>query len=170
MPLFPPSVPVTILVDGRLLAGYVRAYSSGARIFAPVDPLLTRLADRIWVEGDWLVLQRGSRLVRVALTAPPGTPLDGTMVAIGPVLRALGASLRYDAAGRRLLVRLPHGRPVVSPTPFDPAQPSAAPAAIFTPDPPVTPRPVWTGSPLPRRTPLPLPPPLSRRARGARAR
>lgn len=158
MPLFPP-VPVAILVDGRPLASYVRAYVAGGRVFAPVAPLMTRLADRVWYEGGTLVIERGTRRVRVRLAEAFPDQFDGTYVAVGPVLRALGASLCWEPKSRRLTVGLPLRGGIATPTPFDPAAPSAPPAAVFTPSPPVTPRPVWTGSPLPRRTPLPLPPP-----------
>ena len=158
MPLFPP-VPVAILVDGRPLASYVRAYVAGGRVFAPVAPLVTRLADRVWYEGDTLVVQRGARRVRVRLAQTVPEQFDGAYIAVAPVLQALGASLFWDPKRRVLLVRLPKQSGVGTPAPFDPAAPSAPPAPVFTPSPPVTPHPEWTGSPLPRRTPLPLPPP-----------
>ncbi|HLY02400.1 MAG TPA: hypothetical protein VKR56_07865 [Candidatus Cybelea sp.] len=158
MPLFPP-VPVAILVDGRPLASYVRAYVAGGRVFAPVAPLITRLADRVWLEGDTLVIQRGAKRVRVRLAQTVPDQFDGAYVAVAPVLRALGASLCWEPKRRRLIVRLPERGTVATPTPFDPAVPSVPPATVFTPSPPVTPRPLWTGSPLPRRTPLALPSP-----------
>ncbi|MGB8149820.1 MAG: hypothetical protein WCE97_01340 [Candidatus Cybelea sp.] len=158
MPLFPPA-PVAILVDGRPLASYVRAYVAGGRVLAPVAPLLTRLADRVWYEGDTLVIERGARRVRVPLEKTFPDQFDGAYIAIGPVLRALGASVCWEPKRRRLIVRLPERGNVAAPTPFDPVAPSAPPATVFTPSPPVTPRPIWTGSPLPRRTPLPVPPP-----------
>lgn len=151
MALFPPGTPVTILVDGRPLAAYERAYLAGGRIYAPVSPLLTRLADRLWIDGRTLVVERGDRRVRV--------PLLGDYVMIGPVLRAFGAAAHYDPATGRLTVSLPLRSAVGSPTPFDPAVPSTAPSAVFTPAEAATPKPIWSGSPLPRRTPLPQPPP-----------
>lgn len=145
---------MAIIVDGRPLASYRRAYEAGGRVFAPVDPLLTRLADRLWYEGRTLVIERGGRRVRVALAPVFVGELDAAYVAVGPVLRALGLTVRYDSRAALLSVRL--SRPTVGlPTPFAPAAPSAAPSAVFTPEPVATPRPVWTGSPLPRRTPLP---------------
>jgi hypothetical protein len=106
-----------------------------------------------------LVIERGARRVRVRLEKTFPDQFDGAYIAIGPVLRALGASLSWEPKRRRLIVRLPERGNVATPTPFDPVAPSAPPATVFTPSPPVTPRPIWTGSPLPRRTPLPLPPP-----------
>jgi hypothetical protein len=141
------------VVDGRPLAAYVRAYLADDRIYAPVSPLFTRLADRMWVDGNVLVVERGGRRVR--------TPLHDGYVMAGAVLRGLGVPARYDGAAHRLLVTTPSAAPVASPTLFNPAVPTAAPSAVFTPSEPPTPRPVWTGSPLPRRTALPVPPPRS---------
>jgi hypothetical protein len=149
---------VTIVVNGRPMESYVQAYVVGGRVFAPVDPLLARLADRLWYDGDSLVVERGSQRIRIRLDRAPA-PFDGVYVAAAPVLRALGASLAYEARSHRLYVRVAFPSVVVSPTPFDPTAPSAPPSVIFTPAPPVTPRPLWTGSPSPRRTPLPVPPP-----------
>lgn len=165
MPLFPPEAPVTILLNGHPLPSYVVAYVTDGRVLAPADPLLARLADRMWIEDGVLVVQRGPTRIRVPLERRVTDQLDGAYVAVGPVLRALGASLSYDRKDHRLLVRLAPQESVVTPTPFDPAVPSVAPSAVFTPEPPVTPRPVWTGSPLPRRTPLPFSSPHPGRSR-----
>jgi hypothetical protein len=152
-----------VLIDGRPLVGYTRAYLAGGRVFAPVAPLLTGLADRLWMEGDTLVVERGDRRIRIRLMPAPGGPLDATYVAAGPVLRALGASVHYEAKERRLVVAISTRGVITSPTPFDPSVPSVAPTTVFTPAPPSTPRPVWTGPPYPRRTALPFPPPLTLR-------
>ncbi|HVN68845.1 MAG TPA: hypothetical protein VMU38_04210 [Candidatus Binatia bacterium] len=158
MPLFPPGAPVTVLLDGRPLAAYVRAYVANGRVYATASPLLTRVADRFWLDGATLVLERGERRVRVALPPSLAGQLDAAYVAAGPPLRALGASVRYDAGARRLTVSTSTRGAIASPTPFDPAAPSVAPNAVFTPMESPTPRPIWTGSPMPRRTPLPLAP------------
>lgn len=147
---------MTILIDGRPLEGYSRAYVAEDRVFVPVEPLLTTVADRIWYEGTSIVIERGTRRIAVRL-GPAPKELDGTFVPAGAVLRALGATVWFEPKAHRLVVRLP-ARAIATPTPFDPNAPSAPPAAVFTPAPAPTPRPVWTGSPLPRRTPLPLPP------------
>ncbi|MGA8575131.1 MAG: hypothetical protein WB609_05495 [Candidatus Cybelea sp.] len=159
MPLFPPGVPVAVIVDGRPLAAYQRSYLAEGRVFVPVSPLLTRLADRLWVEGNTLVVERYGRRIRVLLSTNGLGEFNDAYVPAGPVLRSLGASVRYDPAARRLLVTIPVRGPLESPTPFNPALASAAPSAVFTPPVSPTPRPQWTGSPLPRRTALPLPPP-----------
>lgn len=158
MPLFPPPT-VTVIVDGSPLAAYERAYVAGGRVFAPVDPLLTRVADRLWFDGDTLVVERGARRVRVPLASAWAARLGAAYVMAAPVLRALGATVNYQAVARRLVVGVPAHAGVASPLPFDPAAPSVPPNAVFTPFASPTPRPVWTGSPLPRRSALPLPPP-----------
>ena len=160
MPLFPPPTPVTVLVDGRPLAAYERAYVARGRVFAPVSPLLTRVVDRLWFDGQ----HDGARARRAARSRalPPAAAarLENAYVMVGPVLRELGIAVRYEAAGQRLSVSTPGHGAVASPTPFNPAAPTVAPSAVFTPAEPSTPRPLWTGSPLPRRTPLPHPPPF----------
>jgi len=155
VPLFPPGPPVTIVVDGRPLAAYVRAYLYAGRVLAPARPLLTQVADRLWFDGDMLVVERGARRVRVPVDRALRGRLDSLYVTVGPVLRGIGAQVSYDPVGRRMTVRSP-GQSLASPTPFNPALPSPPPHDVFTPEPIPTPRPVWSGSPLPRRTGLPL--------------
>jgi hypothetical protein len=155
VPLFPPGPPVTIVVDGRPLAAYARAYLYAGRVLAPARPLLTQVADRLWFEGDVLVVERGARRVRVRVDPELRGQMDALYVTVGPVLRGIGAEVRYDPVARRMTVRSP-GQSLASPTPFNPALPSPPPQDVFTPEPIATPRPVWNGSPLPRRTALPL--------------
>ena len=155
MPLFPPGVPVTVVVDGSFLSAYATAFLAGERVFVPVDPLLTRLADRIYYEGSTLVVERAGRRIRVAI-APVPAGFNGVYVMATPILQDLGATIRYDARERVLFVQTATGQVLASPTPFNAALPSPPPTPVFTPEPVTTPRPVWTGSPLPRRTPLPF--------------
>ncbi|HKE38098.1 MAG TPA: hypothetical protein VKB39_11725 [Candidatus Baltobacteraceae bacterium] len=155
VPVFPPPAPVTMLVDGRPLPTYFRAYIADGRVFAPLEPVLLRLADRAWIEGSTLVIQRDGRIVRVLL--PGGDRSEGAYVAVGPLLRGLGDTIAYD--GRHRLLEVWTAAPTVTPpTPYDASLPTSAPRAVFTPQPVATPRPVWNGPPLPRRTPLPAPP------------
>jgi hypothetical protein len=138
----------------------VRAYLYAGRVLAPVRPLLTQVADRVWFEGDVLVVELRARRVRIPVAREMRGGLDALYVAAGPVLRGIGAQVSYDPVGRRLTVRSP-GQSVASPTPFNPPVPSPPPQSVFTPEPIATPRPVWSGSPLPRRTALPLSQPPS---------
>lgn len=147
------------MLDGQPLAAYVRAYDAGGRVFAPVRPLISRLADRVWFERGTLLIEGRGERVQVKVVPGGANQLDGLYVMVAPVLRALGATVRYDAKQHRLIVNVPAHRIVVSPTPFNPAVPSVAPSAVFTAPVTPTPRPIWTGSPLPRRTALPAPPP-----------
>ena len=158
MPLFPPGPAVGIVVDGHRVAAYRRAYLADGRIFATVAPLFTEVADRIWWDGPTLVIQRGRREARIRLSRASAEALDAQYLPAAPVLRELGAAVRYDPQTRRLFVTVAPQSAVASPAPFDPAAPQAPTREVFTPAPPVTPRPAWTGSPLPRRTALPFPP------------
>ena len=161
MPLFPPGAPVGVSLDGHPLPAYVRAYVSGGRVYVPVAPLLTHLADRIWFQGDTLVVQRGERRVRILLEPRYRAQLRAAYVPAAATLRALGAMPAYDGAQHRLDVTVSRLAVIATPTPFNAALPSIAPSAVFTPQMPTTPRPVWTGTPMPRRTALPFPPPIS---------
>lgn len=154
MSVFPPGAPVTVRIDGLPLPSYVRAYVADGRVLAPVRPLLSKLADRLWFEGDVLVIVRDGRTVRVPLVARAPDALDSAFVTIAPILRALGETVAYDAKERALDVRTTRSTGVATAQPGAPA-PSAPPFPVFTAEPVSTPKPVWSGSPLPRRTPLP---------------
>jgi hypothetical protein len=157
VPLFPPGArPVAVSIDGRPLAAYVHAYLAGGRVFAPAAPLLTSLADRLWLEGNTLVIQRGERRIRIQLVPGFSGELNAVYVPAGPALRALGASVRYDPVAQRLNVTVPPAEVVALPTPLGPIVSSPVPREVFTPTPSATPRPQVTGAPLPRRTALPL--------------
>jgi hypothetical protein len=147
---------VTVFVDGRPLAAYAGAYLRNGRVYAPIDPLVLQVADRVWFEPGALIVERGQRRIRIPLHAGfTEEPAIGYL-AIGPLLRALGDRVAYDGAHRRLEVESPpQRRPAATPTPFVPTVQASR--AVFTPDPVPTARPVWSGPPLPRRTPLPAP-------------
>jgi hypothetical protein len=102
-----------------------------------------------------MIVSRGDRRLRIALTRREPSQLAHTYVALGPVLRGLGARVEFDRARRLIVVRSPRPVGIRSPAPFDPQAPQVAPTTVFTPEPVPTPRPVWTGSPRPRRTPIP---------------
>lgn len=155
MPVFPPPAVVTVLVDGRPLPAYYRAYLARGRVLAPLVPVLRRLADRAWFDGEALVVERDDRRVRVIV--PNLDRIASTYVSVGVLARRLGETVAYDRANRELNVWTAAAT-VSLPTPFDPMLPEASPSAIFTPQPIATPRPQWSGPPLPRRTPLPAPP------------
>jgi hypothetical protein len=159
--VFPPGAPVALRLDGLPLPAYVRAYVADGRVYAPVRPLLARLADRLWFDGNVLVIVRDGRSVRIALPARAPDALDSAFVGIAPIVRALGASATYDPRARLLDVRSARAAVVTAAQPPVAGDQAVAPRTVFTPEPVATPRPVWTGSPLPRRTPLPAPAPPS---------
>lgn len=147
---------MTVVIDGRPIWSYNGAYEAAGRVYAPLRPFVTSIADRMWFEGNRLVIVRGGRSVRIPLPAREPDALDDAYVPLAGILRSLGETVQYEAAGR-IIVRTPAKPVVVTPTPFDPLEPSASPRPVFTPVPTEAPRPVWSGSPLPRRTPLPYP-------------
>lgn len=153
--------PVTVTVEGRRLAVYVRARILDGRVYAPLS-LVRMLVDRMWLEDRALVVERDGRRARVPLALRFDGDMDVSAVAIAPLLRALGDDLHYQSATRTLDVRAPQV-PVASASPFAGAPQPARP--VFTPEPVRTPKPVWSASPLPRRTPL-APPPASSGSRG----
>jgi len=153
--VFPPAAPVTVAVDGRRIAAYVRAELAGGRVYAPLS-LLRTLVDRLWIEGGAVFVESAGRRARVPLALRFSEGIGGLGVEVAPVLRALGDSVYYSPPSRTLEVRTPPPQPVASAQP--PETMPVAPRDVFTPEPSATVRPVWSGSPLPRRTPLPAPP------------
>lgn len=147
---------VAVLVDGRRVHAYEPARLADGRVLAPVEPFLTAIGARITQEGGALDIFRGDRFAEVVtLRVVPPQSWTRLFVPVGPICRALGLSVRYDAPSHRLFIRTPD--PIlVYPTPFNPAVPRVAPRVVFTPAPKVTPRPRFTGVPYPRRTPLPF--------------
>ncbi len=164
VPVFPPAPTVTVVIDGRRLPQYARAFVAGGRVYAAASPLLRRVADRMWVDGGSFVVECNGRRVRVPIAAGRGDQPSTAYVAVGPLLRGLGDGVHYRAGARALDVRTRPAGAIATPTPFRGASQAVAPRAIFTPEPVPTTRPVWKGPPLPRRTPLPFPP--QRRPRG----
>lgn len=155
----PPQRTVTVLVDGRRIVAYRQAVLRNGRVLAPVEPFVTAVGTKLSYDGTTLVVSRGDRFTQVKLARRPSPrELQWTYVSLAPIVRTLGATVRYDALRATLDVRVPHDGPVVTPTPFNPAVPQAAPTTLFTPVPAVTPRPIFSGKPLPRRTPVPWEP------------
>jgi hypothetical protein len=148
-----------VLLDGRPVPAYVRAFASAGRTYAPLAPYVTRIAERLWYEGGTLVIERGDRRVRVRLWSVAPDALDREYVPIAPLLRSLGESVRYDARTRTVEVGSAGGPEVATPAPFDANARQVAPRVVFTPAPIATPHPVWHGAATPRRTPLPFPEP-----------
>ena len=140
------------------MPAYASAYLRAGRVYAPVDPFVLRVADRMWFDRSALVVEREGRRIRIPLQPGFTEELAIGYVPVGVILRALGDRVAYDAAGHLLDVRTwpPGAKPAITPTPFQPgAEAQVLPRGVFTPQPVATPKPVWSGTPLPRRTPLP---------------
>jgi hypothetical protein len=145
--VFPPSIAVTVVLDGSVIRAYEPAFVRDGRTYAPLDPFVRRCADRIWFDGRSLVVQRGGRTFTMRFAHMPH------VVPLAPLVRGIGGEIAYRKG--RVSVRFPRTA-VVTPTPFDPAAPSSPPRVLFTSAASPTPRPSWDGIPLPRRTPLPF--------------
>lgn len=159
MPILPLAAAVTVLLDGRPVLSYAHAYIAAGRTYAPLAPYVTRIADRIGYDGNGLVIQRGERCTRLVLMRVSPDALDREYVPLAPLLRALGATVVYDARRRLVEVDSPSPRAIRTPQPFDANAPQVTPRVIFTPTPMPQPPFVWRGPAVPRRTPLPYPEP-----------
>jgi len=149
----------------RRLFGYV---------MVPLVPVVARIADRVTVNGDDVMLVRGThdcifRVGSPAFRCDDGAPRsagvapfarDGIVfVPIGAVARALGGSVLADARSGAVEIAMPPHWAVVTPAPFDPNAPHVVPTQVFTPQPgPPTPQVMVSGDPRPRRTALPATP------------
>jgi len=155
----PAVVVVAVVLNGALLPTISPARLAGGQVFAPLDPIVDRIASRseLAPSGQDVLLERAGRRV----TVPVAWTAGGTAyVALAPVVRALGGRARYDGRSHTLLVDVPDDGPIRTPAPFTGG--SAAPVRLFAPGvaPVVTPAPGGpaTGAPAPRRTPIPAVP------------
>ena len=154
MPILPlGAVALTVILDGRPLHSYLPITLTHGHIVGPVEPYITRVADRIEHQGPYTIFTRSTH--HISLLLVPSVALSEATVPLAIVLRALGERVTYDPARYVLEVTTPVAL-LQSPQPFNVHEPQAPPTTIFTPIPPVTPRPIWTGAPRPRRTPIPL--------------
>lgn len=152
---------VTVLLGGVPVAASRPARIIDGFVVVPIDPFVRRVAQIVridTVEGT-IVMERNSAVVERRLGKDAVAVPDGTIyVRLAPVVRGLGGSVTFDAVRKVAAVEMPEGGPVVTPTPFDPLNPTVPPRRIFTPEPTVTPRPTLSGIPQPRRTPVPAVP------------
>lgn len=157
---------VSVVVDGRTVESSRTAVLRGGFVFAPLDPYVRRIADRIESSGSTITLVRGNASVVLALGSPivrSGSAVDDIPIApfvregevnvpLAIAARALGESVSYDARAHVVYVRVPRA-PLACMTPS---------AGYSTPDSPVTfsptatpaPRATVSGVPHPRRTPI----------------
>jgi hypothetical protein len=161
--IFPLAAPVvSVLLNGRPVRSYRAPYLRAGRVIAPLEPFVTSVAASIEYSGATIVVRRGDRFSQIPVARQPQpNSLQSTYVAIAPLLRPLGVTLRYDAQARVLFIDVLPAQ-LATPTPFNPAVPFAPVQSVFTPTPAPTPRPIFTGNPSPRRTPLPYTAPTPR--------
>jgi hypothetical protein len=147
---------LSVVLNGRPVHSYNAPFVENGRVMAPVEPFVTSVAASIGYSGGTLVVTRGDRFAQVPFLEPPQpAQYPSTYVAIGPLLRTLGANVWYDGVNHCLYVETPRSV-FATPTPFNPAVPQPQPTVVFTPPPSVTPAPAAAGTPFPRRTPIPV--------------
>lgn len=154
-----PLLAVSVLLDGRRLLAYAPALVIAGRTYAPVAPYLTSIAQSVSYVDGALIVQRAGREVKICMPSVEPGALDFAYVPIAPLLRDLGANVRYDARDRTLEIRLPHAVDVETPPPWSAQSPHVVPRVVFTPTPQPQQVPAWHGPAIPRRTPLPYPVP-----------
>jgi hypothetical protein len=164
---------IVVLLNGAFVPSSPPVYRARGHIMAPLAPVVTQVADHVSTDERTVTLVRGDRTcsftlgllpyrcnatIRLADAAP--VVRDGVVfVPLATVVRAFGGSATYDARHRSVSLALPEERSVITPAPFDPDAPQAAPTQIFTPQPaPATPQAVMSGDPRPRRTAIPATP------------
>ena len=158
---------VSVVVDGRAIEASRGAILRRGTVFAPLDPFVRRIADRVATgPASTITLSRGSESVVFAVGSPivrSGIAVEQIPIApfvrggeanipLAVAARALGETVTYDARARVVYVRL--GRsPIARMTPFGGYTPPQSPVT-FSPTSTPAPRVIVTGIPRPRRTPI----------------
>lgn len=167
--IVPAAVPVSVIVDGRLVAASHAAVLERGVVMAPLDPYVRTFAARIVNEraGRIVVERPGYVLVFHVGTAVAEAGRASAQLPIAPYLRAgyayiplaavgrlLGATVTYRAHFHALDLRFPAAQPLVTAPAYVAPQTAVSPGPTFAPT--STPQPVETlrGIPKPRRTPL----------------
>jgi hypothetical protein len=166
-------IAVIIVLNGAIVASAPPAQLLFGHVMAPLAPVVTRFADSAALDGDTITVVRGKTtcLLRIGWGAIvcngvarslPVSPFGRDGVAFVPLAelaRSLGGTVTYDARAHTAALAVPPPTDVITPAPYDPSVPQAAPTTVFTPAPPkATPRPADSGSPQPRRTAIPVEP------------
>ena len=166
-------IPVDVVLDGRLVLGSQSARVSAGVVEAPLDPYVRDLATTIVIAGRRITLGRsdrtfvlflGSRHGRVGTTATtlpiaPYLRAGATIIPLAATARALGATVRYEAASHTVTIETTP-LPLTTFTPSPRNVPDAGPFATFSPTSTPLPQPSVTGIPMPRRTPILIDPSL----------
>ena len=148
---------VTVLLGGIPILASRPARVVDGFVVVPLDPFVRCVAQLVQVDREegTIVVARDATSVVVRLRDDATDTPDGTIyVRLAPIVRGLGGTVTFDAVRKVAAVEMPQPRPVTSPTPFDPSNPTVTPRRVFTPEPTVTPRPTTSGVPQPRRTPV----------------
>ena len=166
-------IAVDVVLDGRLLLGSQSARVAAGVVEAPLDPYLRALATTITIDGRRITLERSDRTLILylgsrqgrrgtkAMTLPIAPYLRGgtTIIPLAATARALGATVRYEAASHTLDIETtPAPLATFTPPPINTLP--RGPFATFAPTSTPLPEPTITGIPLPRRTPILLDPSL----------
>jgi len=163
---------VAIVVNGVLAPSAPPARLVLGHVMVPLAPIVGRFVDRAVIDGDRIVIVRGTHTCRLTIggttvicdgrastaSVVPFASAGSAYIAVADIARALQASATYVARTRTLSLVLPRITTLGTPLPFDPLAPQVAPVPVFTPtSPPSTPQPQSsaTGVPRPRRTAIP---------------
>jgi hypothetical protein len=164
-------MPVSVVVDGKLVASSRSAELSEGIVRAPMDPFVRRVAERITSDGhlitvtrgpDTLAILIGSRRMEAGGVASrlPFAPFfrrGDAVVPLAALVRALGAKVAYDPPTHTLLISSTP-LPLATLTPSLLWTPPTGPLPTFAPTELPTARPTVTGIPQPRRTPVVIDP------------
>jgi hypothetical protein len=159
-----------VLINGAIVAGAPPPRLLFGHVVAPLVPILTRVADRVRLDGDAITVVRGDTTCELrigshamacngaphALPVAPFARADVVFVPLADVATAFGGSIAFDARRRIVAIEMPARTALQTPQPFDPNAPQVAPTEVFTPAPPPATRPpLESASPQPRRTAIP---------------
>jgi len=166
MGTMPSANAVTVLVEGCIVDGATPATLRHGIVVAPLFPYVDGFAERVErdEENGVVTFERAGRRFRLKL-AQSGNGAE-PVVPLAAVARALGATVRYDAATRTLQIEV-EPEPLATMSPYAALPPPAGPLPTFTPTPTPAPSATAGGIPAPRRTPIlieaPSPQPGSKR-------
>ena len=161
---------MVVLLNGSFVPSSPPVRRLFGEVMAPLSPVITRIADRVTLRGDDVVLSRSAQTCTFRIGSPAfrcGDALAAAEVApfardgivflpLAAVVRAFGGDVTFDSARATVAITMPARSSVATPAPFDATLPQVAPTQVFTPQPAApTPQATATGDPYPRRTALP---------------
>lgn len=142
---------LTVLMNGAPVVTTHPVRIVAGRTMVPLVPVIVSIANVVVVSPNGIVdIERGRHHLRLAVRGASG---ELTYVPLAPIVRALGGSIRYDAAGRTVDISFTP-EPLQTAEPYDMLAPRVAPTAVFTPFARPAPVPRFAGTPHPRRTPV----------------